>query len=108
MLYWDQSRPLRTTGDPLSRPRYTLKSPTIFKWALENPGRGNPYSIRTLAEASGCGPGLIQKLCQGTQQTADVLDAHALVEALGYPLLGLFMPPVTPKRVTSTTELGQE
>lgn len=75
---------------------------------MENPGRGTPYSVRSLADASGCGPGLIQKLSKGTQSTADVLDAHALVEALAYPILGLFMPPVTPKRVTSTMETEQE
>lgn len=92
----------------MSRLRYPLKSPAIFKWAMENPGNGIPYSVRKLAAASQCDAGLIQKLRDGRQQNVSVRDAHALVEALEYPLLGLFMPPVTPKRATSTTEQEQE
>lgn len=84
--------------------RYTLRDSDKFRWIMEHPGRGIPYSVRTLAEASGCKPGLVQKLASGKQPTADVLDAHALVEALGVCLLVLFAPPLTPNRVTSTTE----
>lgn len=92
----------------MSRVRYPLKSPAIFKWAMENPGNGIPYSVRKLAAASQCDAGLIQKLRNGEQKTVSVRDAHALVEALEYPLLGLFAPPVTPNRVTSTTEPEKE
>lgn len=92
----------------MSPTRYTLKDPDIFRWIMENPGRGAPYSVRTLAEASGCGRGLIQKLANGKQETANVLDAHSLVEALGVSILNLFAPPVTPKRVTATTEDNPE
>jgi transcriptional regulator with XRE-family HTH domain len=88
----------------LSHTRYTLKDPDKFRWVMENPGRGAPYSVRTLAEASGCGPGLIQKLANGKQPTADVLDAHAIAEALGVAVLVLFAPPVTPNCVTVTTD----
>lgn len=92
----------------MSSTRYTLKSPAAFRWAMENPGRGVPYSIRTLAEASGCSPALIQKLANGKQTTANVLDAHSLVEALGVAVLVLFAPPVTPKSVTATTDHSSE
>lgn len=92
----------------MSHARYPLKSPAIFKWAMENPGSGIPYSVRKLAAASRCDAGTIQKLRDGKQQTVSVPDAHALAEALDYPLLGLFAPPVTPNRVTSTTDQEKE
>jgi transcriptional regulator with XRE-family HTH domain len=75
----------------LSR-RYTLKSAYVFRYAMKNPGRGTPYGYDTLAKASGCGRGLIEKLATGRQKTADVNDAHALVEAFGIPILFLFAP----------------
>ncbi|MGW5197301.1 hypothetical protein [Streptomyces spiralis] len=76
----------------------------MFRRVMESPGTGKPYSVRTLAEASGCGPGLIQKLASGKQDNADMHDAHALSEALGVAILVLFTPPVTPNRVTVTTD----
>jgi transcriptional regulator with XRE-family HTH domain len=88
----------------LSHTRYTLKDPEKFRWLMKNPGRGRPYSVRELADACGCGHGLIQKLANGKQPTAGVLDAHAIAEALGVAVLVLFMPPVTPNRVTVTTD----
>lgn len=74
-----------------------LKSAQIFKWVMKNPGRGAPYGYDSLAEASGCGPGLIEKLATGRQKTADMEDAHSLVEALGVALLVLFMPSASPE-----------
>ncbi|MEU2316611.1 hypothetical protein ACFY7X_13500 [Streptomyces althioticus] len=76
--------------------RYTLKSPEAFQYVMKNPGRGAPYGYDSLAEASGCGRGLIEKLATGRQKTADMSDAHSLVEALGVALLVLFMPPSSP------------
>lgn len=64
---------------------------------MENPGRGKPYSIRTLADASGVGRNTVAKLASGEQDSADVNDAHALVEALGVGILVLFMPPTSPE-----------
>lgn len=77
--------------------RYKLKCAKAFKYVMKNPGRGTPYGYDSLAEASGCGPGLIEKLATGRQETADVNDAHALVEALGVAILVLFAPPSSPK-----------
>lgn len=73
-----------------------LRNAQIFKWIMEHPGRGKPYSIRTLAYASGCSRGVVEKLANGTQSTADVDDAHSLVEALGVALLVLFAPSASP------------
>lgn len=64
---------------------------------MKNPGRGAPYGYDSLAKASGCGRGLIEKLATGKQATADVQDAHALVEALGVALLVLFTPKASPE-----------
>ncbi|NED75301.1 helix-turn-helix transcriptional regulator [Streptomyces sp. SID9944] len=69
----------------------------MFKWIMENPGRGKPYSIRTLAEASGCGRNVVAKLANGTQDSADAQDAHSLVDALGVALLVLFAPNPSPE-----------
>jgi hypothetical protein len=88
----------------LSRPRYTLKSAEAFKWFMENPWTGKPFTVRSLAETVNVSPGLIQKLASGTQDNADVLVAHALVRAFGCSILNLFAPPVTPNCVTATTE----
>jgi transcriptional regulator with XRE-family HTH domain len=87
----------------LSR-RWSLHSPEAFRYVMKHPGRGIPYGYDSLAEASGCGSGLIEKLAKGKQKTADVLDATALAEALDVGILVLFAPPLTPKRVTPTTE----
>ncbi|MBZ6290323.1 helix-turn-helix domain-containing protein [Streptomyces olivaceus] len=64
---------------------------------MGNPGRGKPYSIRTLAEASGVNRNTVEKLANGTQKSADVGDAHSLVEALGVTVLVLFMPASSPE-----------
>lgn len=76
--------------------RYALKSAEAFQYVMKNPGRGAPYGYDSLAEASGCGRGLIEKLATGRQKTADMDDAHSLVEALGVALLVLFMPSPSP------------
>jgi hypothetical protein len=80
----------------LSR-RYKLKSANVFQYVMKNPGRGAPYGYDSLAEATGCGRGLIEKLATGKQQTADVEAAHSLVEALGVALLVLFAPSASPE-----------
>lgn len=84
--------------------RWTLKSPEWFRWVMKNPGRGAPFGYDSLAEAAGCGSGLIEKLATGKQETADVLDATAIAEATGVAILVLFTPPTTPNRVGMTTE----
>lgn len=88
----------------MRQPRYTLKSAEKFRWFMENPWTGIPFTVRTLAETVGVSPGLIQKLASGSQDNADVLVAHALVGAFGCSILNLFAPPVTPNCVTATTE----
>ncbi|MET9813218.1 hypothetical protein [Streptomyces sp. NPDC006355] len=71
---------------------------------MKNPGRGAPYGYDSLAEAAGCGRGLIEKLATGKQKTADVADAHSLVEALGVAVLVLFAPSASPELDDSSHE----
>lgn len=75
---------------------------------MKNPGTGKPYGYDSLAEASGCGSGLIEKLAKGTQKTADVDDATAIAEAVGVAILTLFAPPATPNRVAPATDPDQK
>ena len=65
---------------------------------MKHPGRGAPFGYDSLAKASGCGRGLIEKLATGKQDTADVNDAHSLVEAMGVAILVLFAPPASPEK----------
>lgn len=75
--------------------RYELRDRTKLRWVMDHPGRGVPYSVRTLAEASGCSSGLIERLLTGRQKTADMSDAHSLTETLGLAVLILFAPPAS-------------
>lgn len=63
---------------------------------MEFPGRGQPYSIRDLAEESGVSKGVIEGLLAGRQDNADVEDATALAEAVGSAIFPLFAPPSSP------------
>jgi transcriptional regulator with XRE-family HTH domain len=70
---------------------------------MQYPGRLAPYSIRTLADASGVKRGVIEKLLNGTQRTADIDDAIALAEALGVSINPLFAPPASPDQSRSVS-----
>lgn len=71
---------------------------------MDHPGRGVPYSVRTLAEVSECAAGLIERLLTGRQKTAPMNDAHSLTEALGVAVLVLFAPSPSPKQDGTSTE----
>ncbi len=77
--------------------RWTLRSISVFKHYMQFPGRGQSFSVRTLAEASGVSAGVIDKLITGKQDTADVEDATALAEAVGSAIFPLFAPPASPE-----------
>jgi transcriptional regulator with XRE-family HTH domain len=77
--------------------RYALRDVTTFRRIMKAPGRGVPYTVRDLAEASGVARSQIGRLLTGDLGSLDVNDAHAVAEALGVAVLVLFMPPVSPK-----------
>lgn len=84
--------------------RYALRDRNVLRWVMDHPGRGAPYSVRTLADASGCSAGLIGGLLSGRQKTASPDDAHDLSEALGLAVLVLFAPSPSPYGDESSTE----
>lgn len=79
------------------RVRYTLRDRQLLRKLMEHPGRGTPYSTRTLATAVGCHHSLIGRLIDGTQETCDLDLAHGITEKLGVAVLVLFVPPPSPK-----------
>lgn len=83
--------------------RYALRKPALLADLMEHPGRGTPYSTRTLAEAAGCHHSQVHRLLNGKQDTVDMDLAHALADALGVAVLVLFMPPPSPDQTDATT-----
>ncbi|MER5843270.1 hypothetical protein ABT099_23820 [Streptomyces prasinus] len=76
--------------------RWTLRNVEIFKHYMQHPGRGESFSVRTLAEESGVSAGVIGKLIAGKQDNVDIDDAIALAETVGSTLNPLFAPPSSP------------
>jgi transcriptional regulator with XRE-family HTH domain len=69
---------------------------------MQFPGRGRPFSVRTLAEESGVDRGVIGKLLTGEQDNVDVDDATALAEAVGSAIFPLFAPPSSPEWIRTS------
>lgn len=87
------------------RVRYLLRDPKILKWVMDHPGRGAPYSTRTLADAAGTfHHSLVGRLLNGAQETVEMDDAHSMSEALGVAVLVLFAPPSSPKPTDPATD----
>lgn len=84
--------------------RYKLRDKQILKYLMDHPGRGVPYSIRTLADAIGRTHSLVHNLLTGRRIDAEAEDAHAIAEAVGVAILVLFAPPPSPDRNDSATQ----
>jgi hypothetical protein len=84
--------------------RYTLRDRELLRKIMRHPGRGEPYSTRTLAAAVGCHHSLIGRLLDGTQETCDKDYAHRIREALGVAVLVLFAPPPSPDSTDSAID----
>lgn len=76
--------------------RYRLIDLATLLRVMEHPGRGAPYSVRSLAEASGISRSQVGRLVSGELPDLPVLEAHRISEALGVAVLVLFMPPSSP------------
>jgi DNA-binding XRE family transcriptional regulator len=63
---------------------------------MDHPGRGVPYSVRTLAQAAGVSRSLIGHLLTGERDDCDMKGAHAIAEVVGVAVLVLFAPPASP------------
>lgn len=86
------------------RVRYQLRDRKILNWVMRHPGRGAPYTVRTLAADAGCSPTLIGHLHSGRQKDCSMDDAHHIAEAVGVAVLVLFAPPPSPKQIDADTE----
>lgn len=84
--------------------RYKLRDRTILRWVMDHPGRGAPYTTRSLAAAVQRHHSLIGHLLTGEREDVAGGDAHAISEALGVAVLVLFMPPTSPNQNETATE----
>lgn len=82
--------------------RYTLRNRQVLRHCIDHPGRGKPYSIRSLAETAGVNRSTIGHLASGERDDVDMDDAHSIAEALGVAVLILFMPPASPNPIETT------
>lgn len=65
---------------------------------MDHPGRGNPYSIRQLADAIGLSHhALVGHLLTGERGDCDSETAHRIAEALGVSVRVLFAQPASPE-----------
>jgi hypothetical protein len=65
---------------------------------MDHPGRGTPFSTRTLGAAIGRHHSLIGHLLTGERVDVESEDAEAIAENVGVALLVLFAPPASPNQ----------
>ncbi|OPC83059.1 hypothetical protein B4N89_20835 [Embleya scabrispora] len=83
----------------MNTPRlYRLRDPGLLRTIMLNPGRGQEYSVRELAESVGCHHSTIGHLLTGERESCRADTAHRIAEAVGVALLVLFTPPASPSR----------
>lgn len=79
------------------RVRYRLRDRGVLQYVMHHPGRGTPYTVRSLASAVGLSHhSLIGHLVSGQRAECDAHTAHGISEALGVAVLVLFAPPSSP------------
>ena len=84
--------------------RYTLRSRTILHHAMHHPGRGDAYTVRSLAQAVGLTHhSQIGHLLSGARRECSATLAHRIAEALGVGTLVLFAPTASTKKTKTTT-----
>lgn len=84
--------------------RYELRSREILRWVMDHPGRGAPFSVRTLAAEIGRHHSLIGHLLTGERRYAEADTAQAIAEAVGVALRVLFEPPASTNQNDSAPE----
>lgn len=79
-------------------PRYTLRDRQVLQYLMQHPGRGVPYTVRSLAAEIGLSHhSLVGHLLSGQRKDCDGGVAHDISEAVGVAVLVLFAPPTSPK-----------
>lgn len=85
--------------------RYELRDKQILRWVMAHPGRGAPYTTRSLGDRIGRHHSLIGHLLTGERRDCDAVVAHAISEAVGVAVLVLFAPPASPdSNATATSQ----
>ncbi|WP_030878802.1 hypothetical protein [Streptomyces sp. NRRL S-1868] len=87
------------------RSRYSLRDRALFQYVMRHPGRGAPYTVRSLAQAAGLSHhSLIGHLLSGARVDCDAETAHRIAEAVGVAVLVLFAPSPYPKQTEPDTK----
>lgn len=85
--------------------RYAVRDPEKLRWVMDHPGRGVPYTVRSLAAAIGLTHhSSVGHLLSGERKDCDSEVAHAIAGALGVAVLVLFAPPASPDSTETSTE----
>ncbi|HCA85501.1 MAG TPA: hypothetical protein DEQ61_08410 [Streptomyces sp.] len=85
--------------------RYKLRNREWLQFVMQHPGRGTPYTVRSLAASIGLSHhSQVGHLHSGERDDCDRDVAHAIAEAVGVAVLVLFAPPASPKQTAATTE----
>lgn len=81
------------------RVRYALRDRAWLQYVMKHPGRGTPYTVRSLAAAAGLSHhSLVGHLLSGERTDCSPEVAHGIAEAVGVAVLTLFAPPSSPDR----------
>lgn len=59
---------------------------------MDHPGRGDPYTVRSLADAAHCKPATIGHLLAGRYRRTETETANRIAETLGCTPATLFTP----------------
>lgn len=70
--------------------RVPLHAPATLRWIMQHPGRGTPYTVRSLAAAAHCKPATIGDLLSGRYRRTSRDTALRIAEALGCDAEALF------------------
>lgn len=88
--------------------RYDLRNKQILRWVMDHPGRGVPYTTRSLGDRIGRHHSLIGHLLTGERHDCDADVAHAISEAVGVAVLVLFAPPASPNPNATATDQDRQ
>ena len=86
-------------------PRYTLRDRELLQKVMQHPGRGTPFTVRSLANEIGLSHhSLVGHLLSGQRKDCEAGVAHDIAEAVGVAVLVLFAPPASPKQTDPATD----
>lgn len=71
---------------------------------MDHPGRGEPYTVRSLAEAADCAPATIGHLLAGRQKATATPKARRITEALGCTHSTVFLSPASTDQADASTD----